>query len=842
MRESGSLATVDYENTNAVTISRGENNVVSIHIQVLPLSRSGRRQLVKLGLYALAALFGLHGSVLMRGPAFDNRMLEAELEAGAPFLLLAMAIWLLAECVGETSRFIAWWRGLDRLRQQKWLLRILPTVVGIAGFVLLLTAMRSPIETSIPQAEEAAERLALAAVLLALIEALFIYLRRSKRKAAKGESAVKSVEALPAEGAPSLPARVAPQITLHFARSRLLVSVCAALASGYLWVHTADNNFPPPLIALWLLSAVLWALALAPPGWRFLAWLRDTLLRDRTIPWRKYWWAYIAFAAVLILGFSFRFTELDQAPPELLNDPYITLVDAYDFVTGAEQPVYFTYNNGRPVLTLYLAAAAATLPGQEFSYYALKLSTVLASLASLPIMFWLGYEFLGGGGRKKAIAAGLLLAGFVAASYWETVISRDGATASLTGIAGALVVVLLIRAIRHNRRWDFILTGLALGFSLYTYHQARIFPFAVMAAVLTALVIKRMTTRERAAFVLNSVVCAAVAFMVFLPMFRFMIDWPESFWQRSGQLTRIYASGVGPELSQTQLHAHALLKSAWEHLMMFHWHGDTDFHFNLPGNPALNVVTGALLALSLPALGFRLLRSRDPVRWALPFVLAMMCIPAVIVLDPSAHTPGHPRMIGAAPLIYLLAALPLVVFGAQLLKVMPRPLALALSALIFSAAILVSNHLNTSLYFDQLYPNQVLRTRETADAGKILRGFFESGGAVGNSFIVQGDLAEPRFIAADAGVLYYDNVIWDAYDIPYDLRRAWEAEEHRLDPARDLLFLFSPNRVDALSELQYLFPDGYPSELPSTRPNVFFGIYRVPALGEARLNEFLDRH
>ena len=46
--------------------------------------------------------------------------------------------------------------------------------------------------------------------------------------------------------------------------------------------------------------------------------------------------------------------------------------------------------------------------------------------------------------------------------------------------ATALLLIFLIRAMRDNRRNDFIIAGLVLGFSLYVYQAARMLPLVVM--------------------------------------------------------------------------------------------------------------------------------------------------------------------------------------------------------------------------------------------------------------------------------------------------------------------------------------------------------------------------
>ena len=827
--------------SNALAVARTQADTISVTIRLGRPAHQTLSNLARLALYLLAVATAIHGCVIMRGIAFRREVL-LEREAGAPFFLLAVALWLLAELMGNWSSLKTWWRDLDQLRRQRWLARVLPLVLAVSALPPLYEVVRVPLELAPDFVRQGGTRLALAALAWIVIEAFFIWQWRKGSDLRSPSSA--SGDAQPPrqiEAAPPLP-RGADWSWRQVSPTRWARIALAALASGYVWVNSANNIFLPPTIVVWLLSALLWMLALAPPGWRLRALLLDTFARDLSIPLRRYWWAYLGFAGVMLLGISFRLTDLAGVPREINHDAYLEIADAYDFVQGTETPVYFMYNNGRPFMLVYIAVALASLPGLGFEFYTMKLASALPSVLALPFMFWLGYEIIGSKRRNLAIVFGLLLAGFAGASTWEVAVVRTGLTAALSSPFSAILALFLIRGIRNNRRWDFIFAGVALGFSLHSYQTARIFPVAVFAVVLLALALKRMTRRERLNMVANLLVLVCVSFMIFLPLFRFMLDWPQSFWFRANMVVSLerYLDSTG--LTAAEFYAVQLVESFWRYLLMFHSEGDTEWIYNVPGVPTFNVMTGALLLLGSLSWVIRALKSRDPVIWALPILLIVMYIPAIVSASPLTHAPAQQRPLIAMPVVYVFVVFALVVIGRQVLRSFIGPLAIGLCTFLFVGTILISNHLNSSFYFDDYHDYHLYRTPPLADGGTLLRGFIDSDGTIGNSFIVVDGLGETRYIAAMADIVYFQNSVWAMHELPIVLYDAYYRAVDQMDPDRDLFFLYAPSFPEALPELERQFPTGYAVEIPSSRPGANYGVYRVPAPGEAAIIDFLERH
>jgi len=116
-----------------------------------------------------------------------------------------------------------------------------------------------------------------------------------------------------------------------------------------------------------------------------------------------------------------------------------------------------------------------------------------------------------------------------------------------------------------------------------------------------------------------------------------------------------------------------------------------------------------------------------------------------------------------------------------------------------------------------------------------------SDGAYGNAFVIgQPHWWDHRAVGIEGGALFWPNTASLA-ELPGLLRGSMQRSgPFRLLPERDLLFFYAPQDEAALPQLEQWFPAGkallIESEPPSNRS---FYIYRVPALGEAGLQDFL---
>ena len=824
-----------------VAIIRSEGRPTAIHLQLQFQKPTGLKwnKTGKLFFFVIAVVCGLYGNSIWQ--------FEREFDKGAFWLWAAFCIWLFAEAYDNRARIAAWWSRHDRLAKVRLLSRMLPLGIGLSGALLLVDSMSAESEAAFGLIEVAFSRFALALLLWVAIEAVAWRVRRRASVDSRFGGWIASREPVeviteprPAENRSRVQAG-AELLQREFSKARVALVVLAAISSVALWQDADDNLVGGTTIVLWFINAGLWASVFAPAGWDPIASSRQSLEAFRRFRWTKHKGVLLALGLIMILGASFRFTHLHEIPREMFVDHIEKIHDSWR-VSQGQFHIFYPNNGGREPIHMHLIALLARLPGFGFDYYTLKFLSGIISLLTLPFLYRMGIELFGEERRELGIAVGLILAGLVAASFSHVYITREGLRFVMPPLFSAVFIIYAARAARRNRRSDFVKAGLVLGFGMYAYQSLRIMPLALVAIIAVALLVRQISWRERARYVFHLAVAGLVAFMVFLPMFRFMLMWPQNFWER----TTVSMAGYGiptEELPSVIVgNLNMLMRNIRDALLMYNWRGDP-FAWRLRiESPEMDILCGTFLILGLAAWLARMLRSRDPVIWAMPLVVLIMLLPsALAVANPGLENPNFARASGAIPFVYLVAALPFGVIAARLLKTLPRPAAIALAALLFSGAILFANHRSTERYFDGYYLRaDAASLREPYSVyGRFLRGFANSGGSFGNAFLIYAPhWWDFRILALEAGEMHWDNVI-SLPELPYRLAQALQrGDEYMLNPDLGLLFFYAPHDEHSPTKLREYFPTGYAIE-EVVYDHFRYYAYIVPPLGEAGIMQFL---
>src|SRR5512136_1009999 len=172
---------------------------------------------------------------------------------------------------------------------------------------------------------------------------------------------------------------------------------------------------------------------------------------------------WLPILLILLLAALLRFIALPGVPPGLQHDEVFHGHDAVTVLLGY-RPLYFTSNAGNEPLFIYLMSLTIGLFGH--TEWGIRLAAVICGLLTLLFTYlWIRRAY---GHRTALIASALLAVGF-----WPLFLSRVGLRAASVPMMAALAAWLLFEALqRQQRRW-FVLAGIALGASLYTYPAAR---------------------------------------------------------------------------------------------------------------------------------------------------------------------------------------------------------------------------------------------------------------------------------------------------------------------------------------------------------------------------------
>ena len=652
---------------------------------------------------------------------------------------------------------------------------------------------------------------------------------------------------------------VAPEMIretiLTLTLERWLAFSAAVGASVLAWMLNNSNMFTFFGVIAWLASIVLWVWALAPRGWTPLAgvsvgwkWLLRTRIRLN--------WTLLFLIAIIAIGAYFRLNDLSSTPPEMTSDHVEKLLDVNRVLHG-ETNIFFANNHGRDAIQFYTLALMSYIPGLDLNFTLLKLLTIIEGMITLPVLWWMGREVIGKGEPKLGNAVGLMMAALVAVSYWHEMLSRLGLRIVLTPLFTALVIIFLARALRYNRRSDFIWTGVALGAGIYAYQAIRMLPVVIVVAVVLALIFWARSMRARRQMIMNLTALVLVSFAIFVPLFRYSLEYPEDFWRRtSGRLfgdTITEATDANGNLIQRtptfqeqftafNKNIPVLLDNFRNALLMYNWKGDVAWINNAPNEPAFDVVTGGLLIIGLAAWLGRMFRRRDAFDWALLPLILIMMMPSALSIAYPIENPSATRMSGTLPGVYILAALPLALVALTLPRLIGR-LGSILALVGVSALVFVSYSLNQQTYFQDYRASYIANSLPYSVGGQVLSEFASENG-YGNAFII----AYPywwdhRALAIDAGRIDWPNSILKLEDVPAYLQQAYyRKDDFKLNPNKDLLFFYSPDDTQSQTWLQENFPLGYWQNVTTYQSGHTFNLYRVPAPGVDYFANFLQRY
>jgi Dolichyl-phosphate-mannose-protein mannosyltransferase len=592
-------------------------------------------------------------------------------------------------------------------------------------------------------------------------------------------------------------------------QARLVLWVCTVAGVAYL--EFADNRVSSSPLTAWLLAIACFLL--------------NTVDRPRLTPPRRWPSASIGLAlgGIITLAAFFLFFRLAAVPAEMTSDHAEKLLDVNDVLHG-QWSIYFPRNTGREAIQFYLTAALVHWTSLPLSHLALKVGTALLGLLAVPFTFLLGRQLFG-------TKVGLLAAAFLAVSHWHVTLSRVGLRPSLTAVFAVPTLYFLFRALRGNRRNDWLACGLVLGLGLYGYTSMRVVPvLTILLIVLHAALdaVYRFARREPATgngprhgevkaalgrrYWINALLAGLACLVVTLPMLRYMVDNPRMFWFRA--LTRVSSTErfLPVNLGSVVLDN---LKNA---LLMFNYRGDVVWVTTVPFDPALDWMTGALFVLGVAFLLWRVLATRD--RWSFYALLSlvMLLMPSVLSLAFPGENPSSSRAGGAAPLAMLVAALPLALVGVNLGRdwgYWGRRLAAGLGLL----AVATSGALTYQWYFvqyDAQYRASAWNSREMA---AVIQAFVGRGGDLRHAYhIGYPHWVDTRAIAINAGDITWRNGITDVNQV----------RAHTDDPAAKL-YLVHPNDAASLGLLQALFLGGHASIYSSKTPGKDFVMFEVPA-------------
>lgn len=383
---------------------------------------------------------------------------------------------------------------------------------------------------------------------------------------------------------------------------------------------------------------------------------------DRARPERRnevsHW---LALVAIMAGALAVRFWQLDALPPGVYRDEAINGLDALRVIAG-ERPIFFTANNGREPLYIYLLAASIHLLGR--SPGALRIVSALLGTVTVAVGYALGRQLYGA-------RVGLAMAALLAAAAWPVNLSRIAFRAGALPLFQGAMLALLWSGLRRRSTGRMVVAGLCWGAAFYTYLAAR---FTLVAMPLLAAYLWWRLPSAR--WPRGWLWMALAAILVAAPLGLYIATHWQATMGRATQVSVFDAAISGGHPWR------ALWRNVWGALLGPFVRGDFIPRHNIPLRPAFGVVMAPVGLLGLVVL---MARARRDAAAALALIWCVaMALPTVL----AENAPHFLRAVGVLPVLYLWPAVGLA-WLADRVAARCRRLAIPLMTLALAAAAVV---------------------------------------------------------------------------------------------------------------------------------------------------------
>jgi sugar lactone lactonase YvrE len=473
-------------------------------------------------------------------------------------------------------------------------------------------------------------------------------------------------------GRSSLPPTSSP--TEHLSNRTSILLCGALLVSLGSFIHFANPANQPAAWWFHIASVVVFIAAIMSGGPRMAR--SGRLATSDNITWTHRLSNYLPLAGVIALAAFARLWQIDQFPVGTWYDEAFNGNGAVQmlqnsafrpvFIEGDTLPAHFAY-----LLALSFRMFGVSTISMRFVTAAFGIAT--AALGYLVFKRWFG--------ARIGLAAGVLFA----VMRYDLTFSRIALHGVTTPFFELAVLYWFDRFLDRRRIVDMAWLAVTLGIGLAFYTPFRLFPIAlaVFAAswVVGGLMRRRswrppcasiplpiMDWESALSFVRRStpfaIVFAIGMFVSTTPITEFALQNGQEFFARTNTVS-IFERRDEPDLGK------ALGSNFSKHMLMFNVLGDRNGRHNLPNEPMLDPVMGALAVLGF-ALALR--RWHDPANCLMLLMFFTMNLGGILSVDFEA--PQSLRSIGVIPALVYFAALPLAALGSELTRVV-RPGSLA---------------------------------------------------------------------------------------------------------------------------------------------------------------------
>ncbi len=226
----------------------------------------------------------------------------------------------------------------------------------------------------------------------------------------------------------------------------------------------------------------------------------------------------LGFIAILLIAALLRLYDLTNIPPGLHGDEAIQGLQARRFLAdlhGGALDNFLSYNGdpfGYPLLLLpYFNVIIFFLFGS--SLFTLKLTSAIIGISTIALIYFSTREMFN---VRTAFFAAIL----ATLSYYHIHFSRMAFPLVTTPLAVSAAILFLFKALRTNKVWCFLGSGLALGAGVYSYPTYPVLFFAPFIAFVAYKLVREPKVRA------GCIALVIVAFFVAAPFFDMWLTGP----------------------------------------------------------------------------------------------------------------------------------------------------------------------------------------------------------------------------------------------------------------------------------------------------------------------------
>jgi len=345
----------------------------------------------------------------------------------------------------------------------------------------------------------------------------------------------------------------------------------------------------------------------------------------------------IALIVIIALAVFFRFWQFTLIPPGLYQDEAMNGADALTSLKTGDYKVFYTNNNGREGMIVWLDALAIKTFGAAPA--ALRLFPAIAGVLAVLGLYFLAGELFG---AEIALVSSF----FMATSFWAVNFSRMGFRAGLMVPFLIWSFYFLIKSFSAQggpasgwkKYFYFILAGILFGLGFYTYIPFRFAPILALLAF-GPILFKKGVGKN----LIGILVFAAVVFLVALPIGLYFLNNPADFFGRTSQVSLF--SQASP--------IKAFIVNTAKTLGMFNIAGDFNWRHNYAGAPELFLPVGLLFLLGIwISIKRREFKDKFLLSW-----LAIFLLPNILTTEGNPHAL---RALGALPAVMIFSGIGLV--------------------------------------------------------------------------------------------------------------------------------------------------------------------------------------